>query len=481
MSLLPTPLEDLLCPEKANIIEALRIINKNSKGMVFVIDDHRRALGVLSDGDVRRGLLSGLDLTSPVSQAMRRDFVSATNDDDDKTIIAKFSQAIKIIPILNEKKEIVDYNEYHRELKIPVALPDLSGKELDYLTDAFISTWISSIGEYITRFEQGFADYCNVRHGVAVSNGTVALHLALVALGIGPGDEVIVPDLTFAATINAVLYTGATPVIVDVERSSWCIDPKEIKKAITKKTKAIIPVHVYGHACDMDPIMTLAKKHHLYVIEDAAEAHGATYKGRKVGSFGDINCFSFFANKIITTGEGGMCLTNSDELNEKMRVLRDHGMSKTKKYWHEQVGFNYRLTNLQAAIGVAQLERIDEIIARRADLERQYSELLSGIPVVEFEIDEPDRTRVTWLVAILFKAGDRDELISLLKAQGVDARPFFYSLSSMPVYAKYAFSNTVSRLLSKVGLNLPTSLQLNAVFKQKLIRVFTDYAKAHEK
>ena len=221
-----------------------------------------------------------------------------------------------------------------------------------------------------------FAEYSDCAHGAAVSNGTVALHLALVALGIGEGDEVIVPDLTYAATINTVLHANATPVIVDVEESSWCIDPIQIEKAITRRTKAIIPVHLYGQACDMEAIMKIAKKYKLRVIEDCAEAHGAMFNEKKVGSFGDVGCFSFFGNKVITTGEGGMCVTNDTNLNERMRILRDHGMSKTKRYWHEVIGYNYRMTNLQAAIGLAQLERIEKIHNNRREYENNYKDSL---------------------------------------------------------------------------------------------------------
>ena len=215
---------------------------------------------------------------------------------------------------------------------IPIAEPQIGRNELNNLVSAFNSTWISSIGPYITQFEEEFSNYCGMKYGVSTSNGTTALHLALAALGVSEGDEVIVPDITFAATINAVLYVGATPVIVDIEEDGWCIDCDEIEKAITPRTKAIIPVHIYGQPCNMGRIVEIAKKYGLFIVEDCAEAHGAMFDEKKVGSFGDISCFSFFGNKIITTGEGGMCLTNNDELNLKMRVLRDHGMNKQFKY-----------------------------------------------------------------------------------------------------------------------------------------------------
>ncbi|KKM16310.1 hypothetical protein LCGC14_1687160, partial [marine sediment metagenome] len=241
---------------------------------------------------------------------------------------------------------------------IPVAEPILGEEELKNVIEAIKTGWISSKGKFITEFENGFARYCGVKFGVTTSNGTAALHLALKALGIKEGDEIIIPDLTFVATASTVKYCNAKPVLVDIHPNYWCIHPEKIEEMITSKTKAIIPVHLYGNSCDMDPIMHIAREHDLYVIEDAAEAHGGKYKGKMLGSFGDISCFSFYANKTITTGEGGMCLTNDKDLAEKMINLRDHGMNKEKRYWHDIIGYNYRMTNLQAAVGVAQLAKL---------------------------------------------------------------------------------------------------------------------------
>src|SRR6185436_8042319 len=277
-----------------------------------------------------------------------------------------------------------------------------------------------------------------------------------VALGIGAGDEVIVPDLTFASPVNTVLIAGATPVIVDVEPDYWTIDPAEIRKAITPRTRAILPVHVYGQPCRMDAILEIAREHDLRVIEDCAEAHGARYQGRTVGSFGDVGCFSFFANKVITTGEGGMCVTRSPELAARMKLLRDHGMSKQKKYWHEAVGFNYRMTNLQAAIGCAQLERIEETLADRRRLEERYRGLLADCPAVEFQRVHPDREKITWLISVLLTGGSRDEVLARLLEKNIDVRPFFYSVASMPPYRQYAFSSANSARIAEAGLNLPT-------------------------
>jgi perosamine synthetase len=448
-------MKNSICRYDVGMRKLLEAINNDPAGVAFITDQEEKLCGVVTDGDFRRLLLAGRSLDESLDKKDLKPFVSAREGEELESLIKRTDSRIRIIPIVDSEGRPVDYFRYeHRVHMIPVAEPSLKGNEFNYLCDAFLSTWISSTGEYINRFEKGFSEYTGTKHGVTVSNGTVAIHLALLALGIGEGDEVIVPDLTFAATINTVLHAGATPVIVDVEEESWCIDPAEIEKAITPKTKAIIPVHLYGQPCNMTAIMEIAKKHKLYVIEDAAEAHGAEFEGKKVGSFGDIACFSFYGNKIITTGEGGMCVTNSDELNEKMRLLRDHGMSRNKKYWHDEVGYNYRMTNLQAAIGCGQLERIEEIILNRTSIENNYKEILKGNKNIKFQADIPGRKRVTWLVSVI--SNEREAIFTNLRKYNIDARPFFYPLHHMPVYSKYLFSGTVSAKISAGGINLPT-------------------------
>lgn len=449
-------LKKLSCNIDRTLFQAWKIINKNAKGIVFIVNDRNKLRGVLTDGDIRRFLLEGGNLGISVSKVFNKKFVFARDTESYNKLLSKISGKVKILPIVDEKFKLVNYFEFEHEVRIPIAHPDLKGNEFKYLSDAFLSTWISSRGEYVEKFERNFSSYCQCKYGVSVSNGTIALHLAMKVLGINKDDEVIVPDLTFAATVNAVLHTNATPVMVDVESSSWCINPSEIKKAISKKTKAIIPVHLYGQPCNMDTIMKIAKKHNLFVIEDCAEAHGAEFNRKKVGSFGDIGCFSFYANKILTTGEGGMCITNNKSLYNKMRILRDHGMSKTKKYWHTVPGYNYRMTNLQAAIGVAQLERIDEILKEREKIEKLYKKMFSSNNNIEFQRNNLlKRNKVIWLISILVKK-DRNKIIKKLQKKGIDVRPFFYSLSMMPIYKKYVFSNKNSLEISKSGINLPT-------------------------
>lgn len=348
---------------------------------------------------------------------------------------------------------------------IPVAEPVLDGNEKKYINKCIDTNWISSQGEFVEKFEKDFSDYCNVSYGVSTSNGTVALHLALEALDIGEGDEVIIPDLTFAATINTVIYTGATPVLVDIDEDSWTIDVDEIRKNINKNTKAIIPVHLYGQPCAMDEILRVAEENNIYIIEDCAEAHGAEFNGKKVGSFGDISCFSFYGNKIITTGEGGICLTDDKDLYKRMKKLRDHGMSPKKRYWHDEIGYNYRMTNMQAAIGVAQLEKIDDIMSKRKWISEFYDKELKDLSGVTLQKNLIDRNKVCWMYSVLINEESkvsRDEIIKILDESKIGNRPFFYPMHEMDIYKEYAENDRFekSTKISQRGLNLPTSLNL---------------------
>ncbi len=454
--------EELVCNQASTIKEVMMCIDQNAKRTAFIVDDEKRLVGIVTDGDIRRLLLEGYGLNQIIEKYMHKNFVYASKGDEPGVIRKKFSDSITIIPVVDENMRLIDFSEYNENVHISLAQPQLNGNEYKYLMDAFLSTWISSTGKYVTQFEQKFAEYCGVSYGVATSNGTTALHLALAALGIGAGDEVIVPDLTFAATINAVLYTGATPVIVDIEEDSWCIDPEQMQKAITPHTKAVIPVHIYGQPCDMGRIIQIAQEHQLYIVEDCAEAHGAEWDHRKVGSFGVISCFSFFGNKVITTGEGGMCITDRKDLNDKMRMLRDHGMSREKKYYHEVIGFNYRMTNMQAAVGVAQLERIDQILDWRLALEDKYRDLFAGVAGIQMQKNDfANRKKIAWLVSVLIKEEKRDRVLQLLKDNQIDARAFFIPLSEMEIYKDYVKDCTISKKISKMGVNLPTTSEID--------------------
>jgi len=348
---------------------------------------------------------------------------------------------------------------------IPIAEPMLGEEELNNVIAAVRSGWVSSKGKFIPEFEEKFARYCGGRYGIATSSGTVALHLALAALGIREGDEVIVPTLTFVATANAVTYTGARPIFVDSHPDYWCIDPTKIEAVITPKTKAIIPVHLYGHPCDMEAIMDIAHRHGLYVVEDAAEADGAEFKGKKVGSFGNINCFSFYGNKTITTGEGGMCLTNDSRLAEKMRILRDHGMNPNRKYWHDIIGFNYRMTNMQAAVGVAQVRKLDEFVDKKRQIAQWYANRLKALAekgLIKLPPQMPWAKCSYWMYSILIQdefGSTRDEVIALLERNRIETRPLFYPVHLMPPYNE-GKSFPVAEELSRKGLSLPSGVKL---------------------
>ncbi|HEX6063912.1 MAG TPA: DegT/DnrJ/EryC1/StrS family aminotransferase [Longimicrobiales bacterium] len=339
---------------------------------------------------------------------------------------------------------------------IPVSRPSLSPEDIQSVTDAVASGWVSSLGPHLERFEREFAEFCGVKHSVSTSNGTVALHLALKVLNIGAGDEVIVPDLTFVATANAVMLAGATPVIADVRASDWCIDPDAVERLISPRTRAIMPVHLYGHPCDMAALRAIAARHGLAIIEDAAEAHGAEYDGCRVGSLGDCGTFSFYGNKIITTGEGGMLTTNSDAIAERARFLRDHGMSKELRYWHTEVAYNYRMTNLQAALGASQLARIAEFLEQRDRILESYRRQLEPAGITMNPVSATVRP-VNWITCALvpdITREQRDLIIAGLKEDGIDTRPFFYPLTALPMYAREG--NTVAHDLSARGINLPT-------------------------
>lgn len=347
---------------------------------------------------------------------------------------------------------------------IPVAEPSMGDKELEYVVDCVKSGWISSLGKYVRDFEQGFADFCDVRYGVATFNGTVALHLLAATLNIGPGDEVIMPSLTYVATANAIRYTGATPVFIDSERETWNLDPNFVAEAITPRTKAIIAVHLYGHPVDMDPLRTISDENKLLLLEDAAEAHGARYKGRRVGSLSDAAIFSFYGNKIITTGEGGIIVTNNQQWAERAFFLENQGRYADNPYWHPEVAYNYRMTNIQAAIGLAQLERIDEMIAIRRRNADHYSRRLVNVPGLTLPPNKEWAKNVYWMYSVIIEDEfglERDQVRTRLRAVGVDTRPFFYPVHTLPMY-NTGQSLPVAEELGRRGLNLPSAATLTA-------------------
>jgi perosamine synthetase len=378
---------------------------------------------------------------------------------------------------------------------IPVCEPFLAGNEREYVLDAIDAGWISSAGKYISKFENSFAEYCGVKHGIAVCNGTVALHLALTALGIGKGDEVIVSNFTMIASAFAICYTGAMPVFVDAEPITWNIDINKIEEKITSNTKAIMVVHIYGHPCDMDPIMEIARKYNLKVIEDAAEVHGAEYspreinsksngldnntwsipqsRGKKCGSLGDIAAFSFFANKVATTGEGGMVITSDDELGDKARYYKNlcFPLKGPRNYFHNDIGFNYRMSNLHAAIGLAQVEKLDFYVEKRRKINSLYKEYLKDVPGITLQPELNYAKNVYWMNGVVIKEKEfgmsRDKLMLKLNEHGIDSRLFFTGMHKQPALINYGCDISgefpISDWLEKNGFYLPSGSGLSKI------------------
>jgi len=464
-------IEAMSLPASGTLRQAMWAIDQGALGLALLIEpDTKRFVGLVTDGDIRRALLNGHGLESPVATVSRPEPKIARVGMSLEQVAALFSDPVRVVPLFNDDGQVVDLAVFDRRMRLPVAEPSLGERELLYVSECVLTGWVSSVGKFVTRFEEMFADFCDTRYAVATSNGTAALHLGLLALDIGPGDEVIVPTLTFIATANAVTYSGARPVFVDSESETWNIDPKLIEEAVTPRTKAIIPVHLYGHPVDMDPVLAIAEKYNLRVIEDAAEAHGAEYKSRKVGSFGDAGCFSFFGNKIITTGEGGMIVTDNTEIAEKARMLRDHGMSKEMKYWHPHIGFNYRLTNIQAAIGVAQLERINSLIDRKRKNACLYNALLKDTKGITLPAEKSWAKNVYWMYSVLLEdecGMTRDALMKKLSQNGVETRPLFYPMHTMPPYENDE-SFPVAEELSRKGISLPSAVSLK---EEEIMRV----------
>lgn len=349
---------------------------------------------------------------------------------------------------------------------LPIAEPWIDHEELELVSEAVRSGFVSSVGPFIAAFEDRFAQFCGARHGVAVNNGTAALHLALAALGVGPGDEVLIPALTFVATANAVTYVGARPVLVDVSPDHWCLETSQLRQKLTSRTKAVIAVHLYGHPCDMDALLAFAEEHGLLVIEDAAEAHGARVRGRRVGALGHVGCFSFYGNKIVTTGEGGMCVTNDAALADRMQYLKGHGMRPERRYWHEEVAFNYRMNNLQAALGLAQMGKVEAMIATKRRVASYYQDRLApleaaGVLRLPTEMDWAES--VYWLYSIVVEGSETGAagLALRLRELGIETRPLFVPMHRLPPYRDSA-AYPVAERLSERGLSLPSGVRLSA-------------------
>ncbi len=359
---------------------------------------------------------------------------------------------------------------------IPVNEPLIGEQEIANVLDCLKTGWISSAGKYLEEFEQAWAGYCGMRYGIAVSNGTTALQVAVACLGLRPGDEVILPTFTIISCAQAITYNGGIPVLVDCEPHTWCMDVAQVEARITSHTRAIMPVHIYGHPVDMDPLLSLAKKHGLAVIEDAAEAHGAEYlsgrdtgqaKWLRCGGMSDISVFSFYANKLVTTGEGGMVLTNDPQIAERARSLRNLCFRPERRFYHSELGYNFRLTNLQAAIGLAQVQRMPETIHRKRWMGETYTQRLQHLPALQLPVEEPWARQVYWMYGLVIDEStgmDAAELARRLQAEGVETRPFFLGIHEQPVYLNQGLFQgqhyPVAERIARQGLYLPSGVAL---------------------
>jgi perosamine synthetase len=356
---------------------------------------------------------------------------------------------------------------YNLKSMIPVSEPLITEREFELVLDCLKSGWISSAGKYLDQFEKGWASYCNMPYGIAVSNGTTALQLAVRLLDLKPGDEVIMPTFTIISCAQAITYCSGVPVLIDSDPRNWQMDVSQIEAKITSRTRAIMVVHIYGHPADMDPILEIAQRHGLTVIEDAAEAHGAEYNGRKCGGFGDISIFSFYANKLITTGEGGMVLTKRKDLAERARSLRNLCFQKNKRFLHDELGYNYRLTNIQAALGVAQLERIEQIVERKRAIAHAYTIRLKDISLIELPTEESWAKNVYWVYGIIIKEStgmNASQFAHRLAEKGIETRPFFLGMHKQPVFRSMGLYQgqeyPVAERLAGQGLYIPSGLTI---------------------
>lgn len=364
--------------------------------------------------------------------------------------------------------------------RIPVSGPWITQKEIDYVTDAVTNAWYGDANVYHGRFEKAFAEYVGVRYAISLPSCTSGIHLALMALGVGPGDEVVVPEATWIASAAPVTYVGATPIFADIDEKTWCLDPASFEKAITPRTKVVIPVDLYGNVADLDAIAAIAQRHGIAVIEDAAEAVGAEYKGRRAGSMGVAGVFSFHGSKMLTTGEGGMLLTDDDALYSRALILRDHGRTPgDTMFYNSEVGYKYKMSSMQAALGLAQLERIDELVERKRQIFEWYAEELAGTEGITLNSEPPDSKSIYWMVTIIFDPARgirNDEAIGEFDRRNIDTRPFFHPLSSLPAYAsnldveRARRENVVAYRIAPYGVNVPSGLNMTPA----LVRTVAD-------
>ncbi len=483
MTLSRLAISDVCVGHDATIRQTVELMDVNCLGVAFITEGNR-LLGVVSDGDFRRAVLRGhADLDAPVSTIMNRSpatlSVGAGAEETFMALATGLEEGKRVFPRVDADGVIRDFSYREHWGLLPVAEPELTGSEAAYVLQCLEQNWISSSGPFVREFEKGFAAYTGLAHPVAVSNGTVAITLALQALGLAPGDEMIVPSATFAATANAVVAAGGSPVIADVDPVTWGLSPATVAELVGPRTRGIIAVHLYGSPCDVVGLRAVANAHGLLFVEDCAEAIGTTIAGAHVGALSDAATFSFFGNKTLTTGEGGMVFFASAEAEARARQLRDHGMSSSRRYWHDVVGYNYRLTNVQAAIGVAQVERAAQLVGRKQRVGRLYEEGIAAIPGISMMQASPFGESSYWLVPVLVApelTAYRDMLMELLASEGIQTRVTFPALHTMPAFAPYRHAGAfpVSDVIESRGVCLPNTPRMTEESVDFILRALAD-------
>lgn len=466
---------DLLIIQENNTIkEAMECINKAGLRIGLVVNENKKLLGIITDGDIRRALLSGKDFKTPIKKIMTTNPITAPEGTPATELLEiMLEKDIQGIPIVDNKGILVDIALLSELKSIPLSSPDVTHREIEAINQV-LSTPFLSIGPKIKEFEEKIANYIGVKYAIAVNSGTSGLHLCIRSLDIKDGDEVITTPFSFIASANCILFERAKPVFVDIDKNTLCIDVNKIEEKITKKTKAILPVHIFGHPCQMDKIMEIARKHNLKVIEDACEAIGAEYKGRKVGSFGNCGVFAFYPNKQITTAEGGMVVTNDEKIAKLCQSMRNQGRDEGDAWLsHSRLGYNYRMTEMSAALGVAQMDRVDEMLEKRQKVANLYNKRLSEIEGIKIPYIAPN-VKMSWFVYIIrlddkrFLKEDRDQIMKELKARGINCRDYFPPIHLEPFYVKtFGYKKGSFPLTEKVsGLTIALPFYNNLTEKE---------------
>lgn len=475
--------DNLTASVPLSIRDAMKILSSNGERIVFILEDGK-LIGSLSDGDIRRALLQGQDIESSVVSILNQEVTTLKEHSSPAQIHMAFRGGVNLVPVLSNDGKIVSIQRMGASNIIPLSEPNLTSLEASFLNGAFSSNWISSSGSFIAEFEEIFAEYIGAEHCLTVSNGTLGLVLALKVLGITPGDQVLIPNLTFGATANAVIQVGAEPIFCEVSKPDYNLDVESLASRLTDKTRAIIPVHLYGSPVNMNELMKFAQQHNLFVIEDAAEAVGTHYNGSHVGTFGDVGVFSFFANKTITTGEGGMVVFKDKELKRLALMMKSHGFSPENRYWHEKWGTNFRLTNLQAAIGVGQMKRVDELVSAKRHNAEVYAEGFSDLAGKDIEILGPALGQFSsyWLNVIRCKNPHVvEDLAKHLESKYIETRRVFHPLHSQPAFGMHqsheGFENSWELYSSGLCLPSSTKLKIEDIYRvcQEVSAFFNSY------